>query len=80
MGDPKEALIFFTSLRKKFEDIHHTLSNVEQKWMEEDPRYPNELKGDEMYRHMTLDVGIAVQITYMEWCDRCIARIKAQQK
>ena len=77
--DPDKALAFMESLRDTMQGKLEALQASERQWRECDPRYPDDLPDEYLYRQMTLDLGLEVFATYVQWCDRCIAKVKRRR-
>ncbi len=75
-GDPRRALAYMRSLRETMAAKYQALEATEAEWRDCDPRYPDELPETEFYPQVTLELGLKVFASHLEWCDRCIQRIE----
>ena len=55
-----------------------TLQTAEKEWRSNDPGYPDDLPDEAFYPQLTLDLGLTKVRANVEWCDRCIERIRAR--
>lgn len=77
---PLDARIrFFEQLRDDFKSHLAELDAVDRGWRESDPSYPDELPDEALYKQMTLDLGRRKYRLTVEWCEDCLARIRARQ-
>lgn len=79
LNDNDKAIEFMQELRQYMADWLEQLQAAEQGWRSEDPRYPDELPDEDFFPQLTLDLGLAKVKAIVEWCDRCIERIRARQ-
>lgn len=77
---PEQALTFFSELRTHYEARLAALKAVEDGWKRECPTYPEGLDNKEVFMQLTLDAGLALQQTYLDWCDRAITRLRKQSQ
>jgi len=75
-----ERLAFLADLRQHFVDELEELREVDRYWAAEDPRYPDQLPDDALYKQFTLRLGLKKIAATVDWCDECIAVIKASSK
>lgn len=79
-ADPEAACRFFQTLKTRFTARRKALEAIEHEWRQECPSYPDDLSDDEFYPQLTLDIGLELQKTYENWCDRAVRRIRARIK
>lgn len=78
--DQGQALRYFTELREHMVQWLGILNDIEKQWRTEDPRYPDKLPADAFYAQLTLALGLKKVQANVNWCDECLARIKARGK
>ena len=78
VDDDKKAIEFMQELREHMATWLATLQTAEQEWRTNDPRYPDKLPAEDFYPQLTLDLGLTKVRANVEWCDRCIDRIRAR--
>ena len=76
VDDQQKALEFFEELREYMAGWLASLEAAEQGWRSEDPRYPDDLPDEDFFPQLTLDLGLAKVRANVDWCDRCIDRIR----
>ncbi len=77
---PREKRIgFFEDLKADFEARAAELAAIEAQWGADDPRFPDALPDAELVKHMTLRAGLKRYQATIEWCDECLARLRARQ-
>lgn len=74
----ESSLDYFEKLRAYMAHWLQTLEDIEEEWRKADPRYPDELPDEEFYAQLTLALGLKKVRANVDWCDECIARIKAR--
>jgi DNA-binding PadR family transcriptional regulator len=79
LKDDDKAIQFFQELRQYMADWLETLQSAENEWRNNEPDYPDELPDEAFYPQLTLDLGLTKVRANVEWCDRCIDRIRARQ-
>lgn len=77
--DKKQALQYFTKLRDEMAHWLNTLVSIEQQWRQQDSRYPDKLPEDDFYAQLTLALGLKKVQANLEWCNDCLARIRARK-
>lgn len=80
LDDDEKAIEFMQELREHMAEWLDTLQSAEQEWKSNDPRYPDKLPDEDFYPQLTLDLGLIKVRANVEWCDRCIERIRARPK
>lgn len=78
LEDKQKTIEFFQELRQYMADWLATLQAAEQEWRANDPRYPDDLPDEEFYPQLTLELGLMKVKANVDWCDRCIARIRSR--
>jgi PadR family transcriptional regulator AphA len=76
LNDDEKAIKFMQELREHMAEWLTTLQSAEKGWRENDPRYPDNLPAADFYSQLTLDLGLTKVRANVEWCDRCIERIR----
>lgn len=77
---PLEGRIrFLEQLRDDFAAHVKELEAVEQHWRSQDPRYPDELPDDALYKQMTLTLGLRKYRMTRDWCEECLDRLRKRQ-
>lgn len=71
-------ITFFEELKADFQDRLAQLQAAETLWETEDPRFPDRLPDAELVKHMTLRAGVKRLRATVEWCDECLARLRAR--
>lgn len=79
LKDDNAAIVFMQELRQYMTEWLEQLEAAEAGWRADDPRYPDNLPDEDFYPQLTLDLGLAKVRANVEWCDRCIERIRARQ-
>ncbi len=78
LNDDEKAIEFMQELREHMMEWLETLQTAEQEWRSNDPRYPDKLPDEAFYPQLTLELGLMKVRANVEWCDRCIERIRAR--
>ena len=78
LDDDEKAIEFMQELREHMVEWLETLQSAEQEWRSNDPRYPDKLPDKDFYPQLTLDLGLTKVRANVEWCERCIERIRAR--
>ncbi len=71
-----QRISFMENLRSDFAERLGELKAIEENWSSEDPRYPDELPDQELYKQMTLRSGLMKYKMMTEWCEECLNRMK----
>jgi DNA-binding PadR family transcriptional regulator len=71
----KKRITFMQALKADFEKHLAELEAVDAGWRESDPRYPDALPDNVLYKQMTLRLGIMKYRTTIEWCEECLGRM-----
>lgn len=74
--DPRVALSFFRDLKDRYSLRRQTLQAIEDGWRADCPGYPDTLDSEDFYKQLTLDIGLQLQKTYEDWCERSIQRLE----
>ena len=78
LGSSTDAIAFMQELRTYMTSWLESLQEVERRWQEDDPRFPDRLPDEDFYPHLTLTLGLKKVQCNIEWCDECIARLNAR--
>ncbi len=78
LNDHEKAIDFMQELRGHMAEWLTTLQATERDWRANDPGYPDKLPDEDFYPQLTLELGLAKVRANVEWCDRCIERIRAR--
>lgn len=77
--DNEKSLQYFMKLRNYMAHWLDTLVDIEKEWRLKDSRYPDKLPPDDFYAQLTLALGLKKVRANLEWCDECVARIRARE-
>jgi DNA-binding PadR family transcriptional regulator len=80
LDDTLRSIAFFQELQDYMAGRLAVLEAIEKEWKTQDSRVPDALPASEFYSHMTLKFGLAKMRMTVEWCEECIARIRARVK
>jgi DNA-binding PadR family transcriptional regulator len=78
LGDDAKAIEFMQELRDHMANWLQSLEAAEQEWRSNDPRYPDKLPDEDFYPQLTLELGLMKVKANVDWCDRCIERIRSR--
>ena len=80
LSEPDEAVAFMQELRDHMMGWLESLRATEAEWQASDPRYPDALPDEEFFPQLTLTLGLKKVAANVEWCDECIARLRARAR
>jgi DNA-binding PadR family transcriptional regulator len=69
---------FLEALRDDFAAHLAELNAIEAEWKEEDPHCPDQLPDEELFKHMTLRLGLVRYEATVRWCEECVDRLRAR--
>lgn len=75
LHDRTEQRAFLVELRDRMAEQLGELRDVERRWREEDPRYPDELPDETFFPQLTLQLGLERLAASLRWCEESIARL-----
>lgn len=76
---PELRVRFFETLREDYVRHLGELEAVDAGWRESDPRYPDDLPDEALHKQLTLRLGLKKYRVILEWCDECLALLRARQ-
>jgi len=79
LNDHDKAIEFMQELRQHMAEWLAQLQAAEENWRSNNPLYPDELPDADFFPQLTLDLGLSKVQANLDWCDRCIERIRARQ-
>ena len=79
LNDHDKAIEFMQELRQHMASWLEQLQAAERNWSSQNPLYPDDLPDEDFYPQLTLDLGLAKVRANVDWCDRCIERIRSRQ-
>ncbi len=79
LEDIDASIAFMESLRAHMARWLTSLEDIERRWSSDDPRYPYDLPDDAFYAQLTLALGLKKVAANLEWCDECLARLRARK-
>lgn len=71
-----QRISFMEALKADFAERLEELQSIEKHWSENDPRYPDDLPDQELFRQMTLRSGLLKYQVMVEWCRECLERMR----
>ena len=71
---------FMEELRDYMSTWLKALTDVEEHWRADDPRYPDDLPDEHFYPQLTLSMGITKVRANLEWCEQSLKRIRARSR
>jgi len=78
---PSDArLRYMQGLRDAFAVRLDALSNIEEGWSSEDPRYPDHLPDHDFYPQLTLRLGLMKFRALVDWADECLSVMRARSE
>ena len=80
LGDLRKTLAFFSTLREAVSQRLRELRQVERRWAELDPDYPDGMPLPDFHVQLTLRWGMQAQVAKLRWCDESMRRIRARLK
>lgn len=78
LRDLRQTLRFFHVLRDKVSHKLEALRQIERRWAESDPRYPDALPLPDFHVQLTLRMGLLSLASKLKWCDESIRRLRAR--
>lgn len=72
----KQRVEFMQKLRDDFAARLAELQQIETHWQANDPRCPDNLPDDELFKHMTLRSGLLKYRVMVDWCEECLGRMR----
>ena len=79
LKDDAAVLEFMHELRSYMADWLVNLTDAENSWKANEPRYPDELPDEQFYPQLTLQMGLTKVRANLKWCDESIERIQLRQ-
>lgn len=73
--DAGQRITFMEELKADFAARLQELQNIEQQWRENDPRYPDQLPDQALFKQMTLRSGLMKYQMMVDWCEECLGRM-----
>ena len=80
LNSKDDALAFMAAFRKRAKERLAALQAVDAFWMTQANDFPDGLSDKDFYPQMTLDLGIRISTTQVEWCNEQIKRIKKTRR
>jgi DNA-binding PadR family transcriptional regulator len=80
LGDLGKTLGFFAKLRESVAQRLRELRQIEQRWKEADPDYPEVAPLRDFHVQVALRWGVLSQVAKLKWCDESMRRIRARLK
>jgi DNA-binding PadR family transcriptional regulator len=80
LGDLGKTLEFFAKLRESVAQRLRELRQIEQRWKEADPDYPEVAPLPDFHVQLALRWGVLSQVAKLRWCDESMRRIRARLK
>ena len=80
LNSKNDALAFMTAFRTRAKERLAALQAVDSFWKAEAKNYPDGLSDKDFYPQMTLDLGIRITTTQIEWCNEQIRRMKRTRR
>ena len=77
-GGTADAIAFMQELRDYMLSWLQSMQEIERRWRNDDPRFPDCLPNEEFFPFLTLSLGLKKVRCNVEWCDECIERLKAR--
>ena len=78
LGDASKTLRFLLRLRESVSRKLEWLQQTENRWAEQDPRYPDQLPPFDFHVQLTLRMGLLTLAAKLKWCDESIRRVRAR--
>ncbi len=78
LGDLGKTLEFFGALRESVAQRLRELRQIERRWAQADPAYPEVAPLPDFHVQLSLRWGVLSQVAKLRWCDESIRRIRAR--